>query len=278
MSSCILRLSVMLILSFVSSAYGNENASILSPWYTLPSIEKVKENIGKKIQRELISDGETDAKEMDVFRIGDSNLYYVVIGKNIFVTDSESNYWVRSADMSVSQLQSGFKSANITPSSQESLVNALSFLSNSYERLIVYPSLKNEKRTIIYALMDLKCPHSRDFHLRTRNKIQSEGYEIRYIPVISLDKDMYSRTQVNALWCANNQEERQLGVDNIYIEGKFNEKAECTVEQQAYVNFFLSIYDQYGLNGTPVFITESGSVYYGTESLLKFISIENKNH
>lgn len=165
---------------------------------------------------------------------------------------------------------------SVSNSVRESLMELTSFLSHAYESLVVYEPMKGNRNEVIYAFMDVSCPHCKSFHLTKRVGLQMAGYTVVYLPFMRTPSDKKTRVVTEYLYCLKTNEDRMEFLNKAYLERKIKTVASglpqdksCSNLNSAIVNGVLSLGEQFNLAGSPVFFTEQGRLFYGYAAIAR---------
>jgi len=271
---------IILLLSFGVFSETNINLKPVDssyPFSNLTPTKKIERLIYDKMAKELrVSKSEIEKTEIQ--RIFTSDWFIVNFKSRNYVVDNTASYWLESDLNGMFLLNPSLSKVNVSNSTRVSLMKLMYFLKTSVDYLPTYSRGEGPLNETIFAFVDLTCPYCKEFHLKHRAEWQMLGVNWVYVP---FSKDLGNRrnTDLNAdVFCQENTEVVKNSVDEIYLMPRSrltsvasNYKKNCSPVQSAFINFLMSNGERYALAGSPMFLTESGKVFYGAPSLENYI-------
>jgi hypothetical protein len=279
-----LKLSLFLILFISFSSSAAEPIDIvdikktpqeeLERFASLPSEDDVLEKAIKNMNSAL-----SMAKAPDnvlINRVYASNLYHITLDEQKYFIDETASYWVPDKGEGAFLFSNSVSRVSVSNDVREYLMELTSFLSKAYESLVVYKPMKGNRNEVIYAFMDLSCPHCKSFHLTKRVSLQMAGYTVVYLPFMRTPSDKKTRLVTEYLYCLKNNEDKMEFLNQAYLERKIKtvaarlpQEKSCETLNNAIVNGVLSLGEQFNLAGSPVFFTEQGRIFYGYSAIAR---------
>lgn len=256
---------------------------ILREWYSwvlLPSMKEVRSSVQKTLIGKLKLEPEY-VKTVPIGRIFTSEWYQVMVDNKVYVIDQHAKYWLLvDGEVNFFMFENGVQSVNQSNKSRDALLTLRPLLNAMNETVVTYPSMKAGERKLIYVFMDVSCPHSKAFHLTKRQNMQLEGFEFRYLPFSARKKNRQLEKLQQVAWCAPSQEEKQMWLDKIYTSPKADDvyyalgqkgidNQTCSTGQLRSLKTFDTVIENHQLAGTPVFMNESGVIFYGYDAFLR---------
>jgi hypothetical protein len=251
----------------VSSDFKFELSQDVQSWISEPPISFVTEKVLDTARGEL-GLGDSAIENIFVERVFVSGFYNVYIQNNRYVVDPYANYWVQNNESDFFMFDKG--AYNITASNgvKESLMEMIPFIESiAPDYLVEYKPINTSEKKTVYAFMDLSCPHCKSFHLSTRSDWQSQGVRVVYIPFLKDQSNKRVAEATAGAFCQQNKGSRAKAVNDVYMKGYrglgLNSQG-CTTIQKTIFDFLFNSGARYGLEGSPMFLTDTGRIYYGT--------------
>lgn len=211
---------------------------------------------------------------ISINRVYASNLYHITLDSQKYFVDETASYWMPDKGEGAFLFGDSVSRISVSNEIREALMQLTGFLSYAADSLVVYEPLKGNRNEVIYAFMDLSCPHCKAFHLTKKMKLQMDGYTVVYLPFMRNSADKKTRNVTEYLYCLKDNEARKEFTDKAFLARKINEvalglptKKDCSTLNDAIVKGVLSLGEQFNLAGSPVFFTEQGRLFYGYSAL-----------
>lgn len=270
------RLLVLLLslISFYSVAYDytvrlddfqRNTFSLSSEKFTS---DKVRQSLS------VISGGQSEDVDFEIERIDLSDWFKVTVDAKNYVVDSEAKYWLRSDLDNLFEIDSGINKIEVSNSERELLMDFAYFASFALDQFLVIQSDVVNPTRRIFVFVDLTCPHCKDFHLRDVKRLTDQGAQFVYVPFLRNYEDKKSRQIMMSAFCLGGNDAKRIRVDSIFIsnlkdvKSEISETEECELMQKIIVDYTSTLGFKFNLKGSPMFLTETGNVYYGTPSLM----------
>ena len=245
---------------------------VLERYASLPSEDDVLEKAVVNMKSALAM---AQAPEnIKINRVYASNLYHITLDNQKYFVDETASYWMPDKGEGAFLFGDSVSRVSVSIEIREALMELTSFLSYAADSLVVYKPLKGDRHEVIYAFMDLSCPHCKAFHLTKKMKLQLDGYTLVYLPFMRDPTDKKTRQVTEYLYCLKDNDARMAFVDKAYLERKIKTVAaslppekDCSTLNNAIVQGVLSLGEQFNLAGSPVFFTEQGRLFYGYSAL-----------
>ena len=275
--------------SFLTTAEDYSNASKnkveikkYAPWVDLAKIDEVTasaiDNVSNAIGVEPVA-----LEKMTITRVYTADLYQVNLDGKSYIVNASADYWI-SADAigNVFLFNNNITPVNASNEVREDLIK-LTQLASRWQ----YPTAVFEESNAtetIYAFVDLSCPHCKNFHLTKRESWQHRGVRFVYLPML-LDQSVKRVRQLHErVFCLPSNKTKNELITHIYLNGTRVElpeieNIECSKADKALFDSLMNAGGRYGLSGTPLFLTESGNLLYGINSLEQYLRSQlNKKH
>lgn len=248
--------------------------SELERYASLPSEDVVLE---KAINNMTSALGMARAPEnIIVNRVYASNFYHITLDDKKYFIDETASYWMPDKGEGAFLFSDSVSRVSVSNTIREALMELTSFLSYASDSLVVYKPMKGDRNEVIYAFMDLSCPHCKSFHLTKRVSLQMAGYTVVYLPFMRNPSDKKTRAVTEYLYCLENNEDRMDFLNKAYLERKIKAVAAglpqdktCSTLNNAITKGVLSLGSQFNLAGSPVFFTEQGRLFYGYSAIAR---------
>jgi hypothetical protein len=239
----------------------------------LNSMEEIKEKVSSQLQR-VLSMPKDSADEVSVTRIFDTTWIKVTIDGKSYITDQNARQWLGTDMSELFLFDEVAKRVVVGNDNRESLIDYTNFVVKFSDIVPVFPETRNGgESVIVYAFVDPSCPRCREFHLTQMEKWRSYGVTWVYIPFLVNPDDKKSRELAVGTFCADSTSELKKRVNRVYLEGPKKSRSliqgwnSCDVTKEQIINSILDSGIRHGLAGSPMFVTQSGDVYYGAPSL-----------
>lgn len=245
-----------------------------APWSKLPVMEDVRNNVTATLVSKLGLSKEF-AENVPLSRVFTSEWYQVKVDNKVYVVDQHAKYWLLvDGNVNFFMFDKGIQSINVSNRARDSMLNAGPLFEQMLDTMVVYPSLNGSRREIVYVFMDLSCPHSKSFHLTRRQELQLAGFEFRYIPFAALRKSNQIESMTRFIWCGSSLETKRELIDKAYMSANtsaahaavHSSASSCSTTQKNALKIFETFTENHQLSGTPVFLNESGILFYGVAS------------
>lgn len=235
-------------------------------WISSPSLRYVESNVHDKALTEL-GMSESDLPDIFVNRVFTSSFYNVYIDGNRYITDESATYWMQNKNSEFFIFNEGAYGVSATNATKESLIELSPLIEAMVDDYLVeYLPINTKVKRTVYAFMDLSCPHCKEFHLNKRQEWQAKGVRIVYVPFL---RDTGSRRVAEATagaFCQETAEQRKDSINKVFMDGVRRvdfSSAECSSLQKGILDFMFNSGAVYRLRGSPMFLTDTGRVYYG---------------
>lgn len=237
-----------------------------APWINHAKLSEVNQAAKENLKLTLGASDELLSK-INVSKIYTSPYYQVDIEGNQYIIDQSAKFWIKAeATSNIFMFDGAVTAINVSNKTREDFLSFISFLEKHHDLTTTYN--KSGKQPL-YVLMDLNCPHCREFHLTIRESIERKGYRIVYIPVTP-DPSKRNLNANYAAFCGDNESKKQK-ISRIFLNGVRNEvinmEQNCNAIEKAFINYSTRLLGKYNLKGTPLFITETGQFIYGNSAL-----------
>lgn len=187
--------------------------------------------------------------ELEIERIEPSpveGLYQVLIGGQVVYVTGDGRYLVQ-GDMH--DLQS--RRSVSEPLRSELRLQKIS--AHGTENMIIYPA-EGKREHVITVFTDIDCPYCRKMHADMES-YTSRGIEVRYIQMPRAGVGSGSYRKAVSVWCAD---DRRAAMDRAKSGAAMNERS-CDNPVSAQ----LQLARELGVNATPTFITDAGTLHRG---------------
>lgn len=240
-----------------------------APWISFPSIKTVENKARARLISEL-NINESMAKKVSAYRVYTSDWYQVAVEEKSYIIDRDAKYWMSGESVgNIFLFQDGIAPVNVNNEVRESLITISGLAKRWPGPTAIYPSTNNNiplKKVFIF--MDLSCPFCKEFHLTKRESLQQKGYEIVYLPFVRDVDDKKIKSLHERVFCLNDQNAKDSLITQIYLNGiksapDTSSLEGCNIIDKTFFNTLAESGARYNLTGTPLFITESGGVFYG---------------
>lgn len=225
-----------------------------------------------------------DASDLGVTRLSTSDWFGFSLNKATYITDKGATHILKSNLTDFFSFKPALQQISMSNSGRESLLRMLSFIKSfiNDELFAVYPGNKvvEYDNTTIYAFMDASCPFCRKFHLTEREELTKKGVTFVYIPFSKNYANSKERELNKSVFCQRG-ESQKTALNGVFMSKKptnFKIDEDCSELSGLLVDFFLKSGDLYGLAGSPMFLSDTGVVMYGTSSLLRFVEMSKNNN
>ncbi|MEG3764876.1 hypothetical protein [Alteromonas sp. 14N.309.X.WAT.G.H12] len=239
----------------------------------LSDIDAIKENVIDRLQRVLgMSKDEVD--KVRVSRIYNTTWVQVSVDGKTYITDKRARQWLGTDLSELYLFEDAAKRISVGNDNRESLIDYAYFMLKLPSVAPIYPATSSPtgKQKLIFAFVDPSCPRCRDFHLTKMEQWRALGVTWVYIPFLISD-DRKSEELAEYVYCPSDIDEVKKRIDEVYLVGKKKAAGRaalndaCGQKEKSVVTSILTAGFRHGLAGSPMFLTESGEVYYGTPSL-----------
>jgi hypothetical protein len=251
------------------SSYGFSLEQSSSDVFLLSNISDVKSRVLERVKTDV---GLPDTKDVSVERIYNSSWYDVTLRDKQYIIDDSASYWIESGANDIYMFKNGANKVGVSNKDRESLMGMIQVINSSLNYFAFKAPIYSNIKRNVYVFIDLTCPHCRDFHLKEMHLWDSKGVQFVYVPFLRDVQDKKARQLAEYAFCADSNEEKMERIENIYILGvkrslaKIPPASECSGLQKVLLDFSLMNGLRYALKGSPMFLSESGKVYYGTPS------------
>lgn len=189
-------------------------------------------------------------------------LYQVVIGGQVVYVSADGRYLLQGDMLDLERRQS--VSDTLRSEARRERIEA-----HGSENMIIYEA-EGETRHVVTVFTDIDCPYCRQMHERI-GEYTGGGIEVRYIQMPRAGEGSESYRKAVAVWCAS---DRKAAMDRAK-QGESMGGADCDnpVASQ------LQLARDLGVNATPTFITEQGTMrrgLVGAEELLEMLDEEKR--
>ncbi|MAY43052.1 MULTISPECIES: thioredoxin fold domain-containing protein [unclassified Neptuniibacter] len=247
----ILSAAVLLITCFATTSYANDEAKAFVD-ELLPAHLKSKTAVETPV----------------------SGLYEVVLSNgDILYVDPKSKSFLSGQLMSFSE-EAGV--INLTQQKKQEL----SSLKNTERKAAladidakdkVTYSPEGEVKGRIHVFTDISCGYCRRLH-QEMSELNKLGIEVSYLAFPRAGNGSAAHKQMNAIWCAGNDQERRDAMDQAKLSGgiKGSDCKTSVIEQ-------MELGQNLGVRGTPAMILESGELmpgYRPAKELAKVLGIK----
>ncbi|WP_155761665.1 DsbA family protein [Alteromonas mediterranea] len=252
------------------------SASFNSPSYDfikLHDIFHIEKNVRSQLET-VLGMSKRALDDVRISRIADTTWIQVSVEGKSYITDYRATQWLGSDLSELYIFNESAKRIVVSNDNKESLIDYARFMSKMREISPVYEAHRtlNGRPTVIYAFVDPSCPRCKEFHLTKMNEWRALGITWVYVPFLIDDNDD-AKELAEYVYCAPSIDEVKARVDSVYLKGP--EKAgkmirrsdACGQKEKSVVNSVLTAGFRHGLAGSPMFLTDSGEVFYGTPSL-----------
>lgn len=245
-----------------------------APWVAFKNLEAVKRSAKDKLMTALGVD-EAAVSDITVSRLFTSDLYQVVIDGESYITNDTTQYWISGNGIgNLFMFGDSVTPVNASNETREYLIK-MTQLAKLWPNATVSFGPESPKERI-FALVDLRCPHCREFHLTKRENWQNKGFQFTYLPMTPDPEDKKQQRLHEGAFCIPDQASKKEIITSIYLDGinagldKVDGVTCSSVDKSIYLTF-MQAGIKYGLSGTPLFVTEAGNLLYGVSSLERYL-------
>lgn len=246
------------------------------PWLSSPSLSEVQYKARQSIMLALDLN-EKEVEKITIKRIFDSEWYEASVDGSNYVIDKNAKYWMKGEAIgNIFIFNREITPVNVDNETREEFFKLLSLVNEWEDGAIIYKGKQTSSspNRIVYAFMDLNCPFCREFHLTKREELLNLGVDIWYLPFIK-DDNKKNRTILETVFCANGQKNKQEKITKVYLDSPKkmddSEFKPCSRVNAPFIHMIMQSGGRYGLSGTPLFITDSGGFFYGSNSILQHV-------
>lgn len=199
-------------------------------------------------------------EQIDKVRPSEINgLYEVVSGSNIFYASEDGKYLIQG------QLFDAEAKKNITES-KLSGVRKAALEKVGEQNMILFKAPM--QRFIVTVFTDIDCGYCRKFHSEI-DQYLAQGITVRYMFYPRAGKGSDSYNKAISVWCASDRNKALTAAK----KGDLPETKQC----ENPVDEHMQLAESFGVNGTPMIITQTGSIlpgYVPAQQLAKVLASE----
>jgi hypothetical protein len=235
--------------------------------------------VEKKLVKTLVDGGilkEGSPGNIRLSRLSVSDWFGFSLNGETYLTDANASHILKSDLRDFFHVSPTLSQVSMSNGGVESLFKLTSFL-RSFESDAILPVYKSTSKTrpeiVIYAFMDVTCPFCKKFHLLEREQLNRDGVTFIYIPFTKNYSNKKDLALNYAVFCQSASEKKN-SIDDAYLAPKitrFKINPNCNLLDSTLIRFFLKTGEMYGVAGSPMFLSRSGKVMYGTPSLIQFV-------
>lgn len=252
------------------------SASFDGPSYDfikLHDINSIENNVKSQLET-VLGMTQSALKDVRISRVADTTWIQVSVEGKSYITDYRATQWLGSDLSELYLFNETVKRIVVSNDNKESLLDYAHLMTKMRNIAPVYEAYGtlNGRPKVIYAFVDPSCPRCKEFHLTNMNEWRRLGITWVYIPFLINDNDD-AKELAEYVYCAPSIAEVKERVNTAYLKGpekagKMIRKSDaCGQKEKSIVNSILTAGFRHGLAGSPMFLTDSGEVFYGTPSL-----------
>lgn len=265
-------------LSFFASATDFSPIKLEGDEYLFTKLTPISE-VEKRVEDKVLNKLSMPMTTLDTLylsRLYTSDWFSIMLNGDTYMMDNSTNYWVKTSNADVFSFTPNLQRMAVSNSVREDLLKMMPLLEGFEEMLPVYPSSTKSRNIKIWAFVDMTCPYCRKFHLTNRLQLQNVGVTFVYVPFSrSPGEKRADGANLNAFCGAPGDVKKDI--DDYYLmETRLllakNLKSDCEGSQEILMDFLLHNGERFSLVGSPMFLTESGVVIYGADTLTQYVS------
>jgi hypothetical protein len=234
--------------------------------------------VERKLEQALVDGGVKDEGDSPVTlsRLSVSDWFGFSLNGKTYLTDANASHILQSDLRDFFHVSPNLSQVSISNGGVESLSKLTGFLS-SFVNEAAFPVYKSTSKikheTIIFVFMDVTCPFCKKFHLSEREQLNRIGVTFIYIPFTKNYSNKKELALNYAVFCQS-PSVRKKAINDVYLAPKvrnFTIDPNCNLLDSTLIRFFLKTGEMYGFAGSPMFLSRSGQVMYGTPSLIQYV-------
>lgn len=268
-----MRLATFLILSMITlSSYGQ--LDIVSPQVPESLIRDNLSDVKKRLQDSLRAQNLDSNVQLE--RVGNTRYIFVSTKNSTYISDEAGDTLIPVSHRDVYSIDKKFSRFNLSNEAHTHLIS-MQQLWQIYKDFLPYypPTQTHEGKQRIFAFIDLTCTYCRDFHLNKMENYRERGYGFIYIPFLRDPSNRPAAQLIIDTFCSDAGTIKER-ISKAYLINRLSVVQEidfssCKPEEQAFLKNTLPLGAKLGFIGSPLFITETGSIAFGEPSLNKIV-------
>lgn len=248
-------------------------ASITLPTDVHPDLVRGNLNVAEQRLSSALSENGLDDR-VTVERIGNTHYLFATTAGRHYLTSDKGDTLAPVNGRDIYTLDGGMRRYNLSNDAHNQLMAMEPLWSLYHDKLPYYgPTGGQERKGLIYTFVDFTCGYCKNFHMRKMEKYREEGYAFIHIPFLKDPSNLASAQLAIDTFCGDKD-----GLKERIIRAYQNSRPQktkdldfsrCDIAEQSLLKNTLLIGARLGFIGSPMFITESGSVAFGEPSLGK---------